>query len=504
MAETERADVVVVGAGFGGLGTALSLAERGADVVVCETLAYPGGCASTFRRRGCRFEAGATLFSGFGPGQLFAEWIERHGLDVRVDFLDPVVTLRTPARELAVPADRDAWIERLCGLAPERADAIRALFAEQGRAADALWALFGEPGLLPPFGARGLWRHLARAPRHLPLLRWIGRPSSDLVAAHGLSDFEPLTTFLDGVCQITVQTRAAEAEAPFAMATMDYFFRGTGHVRGGIGALAWALADAIESLGGRVRMPDRVKALERVDGRWRLTTRRGIVEAPVVVANLLPQTARALLPEDVAAKPRLDELAESVEEGWGAAMLYRVVEPEAVAEPHAHHLELVADPSAPFLEGNHCFCSVSAADEPRAPEGGRTVTVSTHVPMRALRDAADPGAYVAGVQARMRETLAALAPELSRNVRLEMTASPRTFERFTGRHRGYVGGIPRRHGWHNYRHLWPAPVAPGFYLVGDTVFPGQSTLAAALGGVKLADHLERRGFVASEPRSLLL
>ncbi|HJL17078.1 MAG TPA: NAD(P)/FAD-dependent oxidoreductase [Sandaracinaceae bacterium LLY-WYZ-13_1] len=488
----QRADVVVVGAGFGGLGTALSLAERGADVLLLEQLAYPGGCASTFIRRGCRHESGATLFSGFGEGQLFAEWIGRHDLDVRVDFLDPVVTLRTPSWELAVPARRDAWIERLTSRHPDRADALRRLFAEQGRAADALWSLFADPGLLPPFGVGGLFRHLARAPRYLPLLRWIGQPLSALVARHGLSDLETLTTFLDAVCQITVQTSLAEAEAPFAMATMDYYFRGTGHVHGGIGRLAWALVEAFEASGGRVRMPDRVKSMARRDGVWRLETRRGPVEAPVVVANLLPQNVTAMLPEGAEVAPRLLELAGAVEDGWGAVMLYLVVEPGALADPSAHHLELVADPSAPFLEGNHLFCSVAARDEDRAPDGGRTVTISTHVPMKALRSDPSPGPRVAAIQDAMRRTLASLAPELSTAVRREMTASPRTFERFTGRHLGYVGGIPRRHGWHNYRHLWPAPVAPGLYLVGDTVFPGQSTLATALGGVKLADHLAGR------------
>ena len=50
-----NADVAVVGAGFGGLATALRLAELGANVVLCETLRYPGGCASTFSRSGYQF-----------------------------------------------------------------------------------------------------------------------------------------------------------------------------------------------------------------------------------------------------------------------------------------------------------------------------------------------------------------------------------------------------------------------------------------------------------------
>ncbi|HND32895.1 MAG TPA: FAD-dependent oxidoreductase, partial [Myxococcota bacterium] len=39
----ELADVIVIGAGFGGLAAALSLAERGARVTLLEALTYPGG-----------------------------------------------------------------------------------------------------------------------------------------------------------------------------------------------------------------------------------------------------------------------------------------------------------------------------------------------------------------------------------------------------------------------------------------------------------------------------
>lgn len=484
----DSVDVAVIGAGFGGLGAALALAERGARVRVCESLVYPGGCASTFTRRGCRFESGATLFSGFGEGQLFARWIDRYGLDVRVDFIDPVVTLRAPGMELRVPKDRDAWIDQLVAQDPSRAPRLRRFFAEQTRVADALWALFSEPELLPPFDLRALARHTTRLPRYLPLLRFMGRPLWDRVRAHRLQDFAPLTTFLDAVCQITVQTGAREAEAPFAMATMDYLFRGTGHVRGGIGRLAEGLAGAIRQAGGEVHFADRVKQLVRTsNGRYRVVTRKQTFEADRVVANLLPQTLRALLPADVDVEPRLRALARKVELGWGAVMLYRVLEAQTEMSRSAHHLELIAEPREEFLEGNHVFCSISDAREARAPDRGRTLTVSTHLPMSAPPTAE----RVARVQARMRETIARLAPELDQHVRFEMTASPRTFERFTGRHLGYVGGVPRRVGLENYRDLWPSEVAPGVYLVGDTVFPGQSTLATALGGVKLADHLAR-------------
>lgn len=488
----QRYDAAVIGAGFGGLATALSLAEAGVKVLLVETLGYPGGCASTFERRGHRFESGATLFSGFAEGQLMRRWIERHGLEVEHRVLDPVVELRTPGWSLAVPPQRDELVERLCAFPGAPSAGIRSFFERQRRVADALWELFAEPRLLPPFGLAELAVHARRLPRYLPLARLVGRPLVETLERDGVAGFEPLRTYVDATCQITVQAGVESAEAPFALAAMDYYFRGTGHVHGGVGRLAEALVEAIRGAGGEVAYFERAERLERRGDGWKLTTRRREVEARAVAANLLPRAAARLAGIDLDVHPRLGRLARRVGEGWGAAMLYLALPPGALEREQAHHLELVQDPGAPLVEGNHLFCSVSAADElGRTPDDGRTVTVSTHVPGERLEDADRErrAAYVENVQERMREGVRRLAPELASATEHHLTASPRTFERFTGRPDGFVGGIPRRAGWSHYRELTPRPVLPGFYLVGDTVFPGQSTLATALGGVKLAERL---------------
>jgi phytoene dehydrogenase-like protein len=490
----ESCDVLVIGAGFGGLGAALTLAEAGAEVVLCEAMSYPGGCASTFSRRGWRFEAGATLFSGFGPDQVMRRWIDRHRLPVEIDFLEPVVTLRAPGLELAIPGRRGALVERLCALPGAPAEGIRAFFEEQRRVADALWELLDDPALLPPLGPGALLAHARRSPRYLPLLRLVGRPLASALWRHGLLGFEPLRIYLDAVCQITVQASAAEAEAPFAMGAMDYYFRGTGHVRGGVGALASGLVGAVRGLGGRVHFADRVKALSREGGGWRALTRKRELRADAVVANLLPQSVRGLCGLAPGDSARLDRLSRRVEGGWGAAMLYLGLRPDAPLARGAHHLELVQDPARPFTEGNHLFCSVSdAREDDRGPGGARTATVSTHVPIAALR-ALSPerqGAWIAGIQEQMWRGLQAQAPELAGAVVHRMTASPRTFARFTRRPEGYVGGVPRLAGLHNYAGIFAGPALPGLYLVGDSTFPGQSTLAVAIGGARVAERITR-------------
>jgi len=291
---------------------------------------------------------------------------------------------------------------------------------------------------------------------------------------------------LAGLCQITVQCGPDEAEAAYALAAIDYYWRGTGHVRGGLGALAAALVTAIERAGGKVHFADRVQSLRPgPDGGWTLHTRQGEVQARQVVANLLPADLAGLLGGDAG----LDARHRPVADGWGAVMLYRVV--RGVDGP-AHHLDLTVDPAAPLVEGNHVFVSVGGPEDGRGDAPGeRVLTASTHLALARLREG-DPAATVAAVQARMRATLSALAPELDDVVR-EHTASPRTFQRFVRRREGAVGGVPRRTGWAAWTSLGPVSPRPGLWLVGDSVFPGQSTLAVALGGVRVAEAVVRAG-----------
>jgi phytoene dehydrogenase-like protein len=96
----------------------------------------------------------------------------------------------------------------------------------------------------------------------------------------------------------------------------------------------------------------------------------------------------------------------------------------------------------------------------------------------------------------MRATLALRAPEWSSSIVTSITASPRTFARFTGRPGGAVGGIPRRAGLHNYRALGPHLALDDLWLIGDSTFPGQSALATAIGGVRTAAAVARKLGVA--------
>jgi phytoene dehydrogenase-like protein len=490
-------DVLVIGAGFGGLGAALSLSEQGARVCLCESLRYPGGCASTFQRGGFRFDAGATLLSGLGPGQLFGSWLGRYAPHTQVDWMDPLVELRSAGFQLAVGRDRAALSAQFCALPGAPVAAIHAFFARQQAVAAVLWSVFDDLELLPPFGVKNLARHSARLLRYAALAPLLGRSLASVLASHGLSGFAPLRLYVDALCQITVQCPAAEAEALFALGAMDYYYRGTAHVRGGVGTLANALLAAAARAGAEVRLPARVAGLRRgPDGSWIATTRRGEVRARAVIANLIPEALEALLaqePRHLHGRAELRARSTALDDSWGAAMLYAVARAPQGSTDDAHHLQLIADAEQPLSEGNHIFVSASSALETeRAPAGRRTLTISTHLPLAKLRAAgSDTGKYVQSIQDRMRRTLQARAPEWFRGIEHELPASPRTFARFVGRPGGTVGGLPRRVGMSSYAGIGPSQVLGGIWLVGDSVFPGQSALATAIGGVRTASDVLR-------------
>ncbi|HET9929749.1 MAG TPA: NAD(P)/FAD-dependent oxidoreductase [Polyangiaceae bacterium] len=493
---TRPFDVLVIGAGFGGLASALTLGELGARVCLCEMLKYPGGCASTFTKAGFRFDAGATLLSGLAEPQLFGRWLSKYSPETRIEWSDRLIDFRSGPLRLDVGRSRERLVDALGSLPGAPEQRIREFFSVQKVVADALWPLLDDATLLPPISAPMLARHARRLREYARIAPYLGRPLVNVMRAHRVDDFLPLRLYVDALCQITVQCGAAEAEAPIALSAMDYVFRGTAHVHGGVGNLAEALLAAARRVGVEVRMPNRVSAL-RFDPRYgyRAITRGGEIRARAVVSNLLPSAVSRLL-GDPTLPPELRDMQTAVDDGWGAAMVYGVASDPTGAPPEAHHLQLVDDERAALCEGNHVFLSISGRDETqRAPLGKRTFTASTHVPLSAVRAIGsndEVGRYISEIQSRMLRTVRRRAPLWADAVERFWTASPRTFERFVGRPEGAVGGARRVAGLHNYHHMGPSELRPNLWLVGDTVFPGQSALATAVGGVRTAHVTARR------------
>ncbi|MCU0503747.1 MAG: NAD(P)/FAD-dependent oxidoreductase [Anaerolineae bacterium] len=499
--------VIVIGAGVGGLATAALLAKAGLDVTVLEAHVYPGGCAGTFFHQGYRFDAGATLAAGFDPSGGMTRLGEALGMAWPVERAEAAMAVHLPG---------DVTITRWTDPARWREERLAAFGAAaepfwrwQEQTADRLWALTDRGVPWPPQGASealklaggGLETAVA-APTRLPILALDAfRP----LASHLRDMPETLRRYIDGQLLISAQVTSERANALYGAAALDMPRRGVAHVRGGMGRVAALLAEAVRRHGGRVLYRQRVTHVNRqADGSFSVETqKRAGFTADTVIFNLPPWDAASLL--GVHAPERLRG-AQLPQDGWGAFMAYVGLD-EAVLPPDAplHRQALVAEP---FGEGNSVFLSLSLADDPdRAPAGQRALTISTHTqlaPWWRLFEH-DREAYAARKQEYAERLLAAAEialPGLRGAARLIMPGTPVSFQRFTHRSLGWVGGFPQT----NLFRAWAPQVAPGLWLVGDSIFPGQSVLAVALGGMRVAGavmrSLPRRAVDSVEPYSL--
>ena len=114
-------DVLVVGAGIGGLTAGALLAKRGLKVLVIEQHYLPGGCASIFRRKGFTFDVGASLFFGFGeqgynPHQFVMNYIEE---DITLIPMDETFTIHIDKKtQVSMYTDRERFRNELCNCFP--------------------------------------------------------------------------------------------------------------------------------------------------------------------------------------------------------------------------------------------------------------------------------------------------------------------------------------------------------------------------------------------------
>lgn len=480
--------MVIIGAGIGGLTTAAILSKQGLDVTVLEAETYAGGCAGTFFHKGYRFDAGATLAAGFYPGGPMDLVAKAAGI-VSWPFhpASPAMQVHLPDGATINCTDSDArWEEyhEVFG------DSAKAYFTWQESTADHLWRFALRQPRWPPQNAGDL----------LSLLKAVDR---DMMAASPGLFLDAVSTarsrlrghpnrlrlFVDGQLLISAQMESDRANALYAASALDLPRRGAGHLEGGMGRMADVLVQAVRANGGLVHFRQKVTGVNGDASRgFRVETKKGEeYEAAVVVFNLPPWNIRDLLRSSMPRSlTRLEELRGDL---WGAFMLYVGLNGNALPEGFPLHHQVIR--AEPLRNGNSVFISVNPEwDASRAPDGYRAVTISTHTPLQKWWNSFenDRELYESEKQIMVEKVLATAElaiPGIAEKSVLVMPGTPVTFERFTGRKGGWVGGYQQT----SLFATRSPRIAKNTWMVGDSIFPGQSTAAVAMGGLRVATEI---------------
>jgi C-3',4' desaturase CrtD len=482
-------DVAVVGAGIAGMATATRLQARGLCTAVFEAHGQVGGCAGFFRRRGFAFDVGATTLVDFEPGGLGGELLDSIGMAPVPG--EPLAGYLAwlPDRTVTLHRDHAAWsAERLRALGDSPRH--RQFWQWMDRLAAVFWGASRAGVKLPLQSARDLWRAVrCIGPGGLPLVRYLRWTMGDALRACGLRDQAPLVGLLGMLLEDTVHARVEEA--PLINGALGITIRGAGltRARGGMYGFWRRFTAHYREQGGVLHVGCPVQRVRRARDGFRLVTRRGEFAARQVVSALPASLTGRLAPPEVARAlaPYLER--DSSAQGGAVVVFLGVPEDQVSGHPFTHH-QLLHDYQLPLGNGNNMFISVSApGDTESAPAGYRSVMVSTHCDLEEW-EGLPPEAYAARKE-RIGRRLVGLArrvyPELGRQALVFEVGTPRTYERFTRRPRGAVGGI-RSTLANSNQHALPQDIGvPGFWLAGDTTWPGLGTVACVLGSRLVAE-----------------
>ncbi|MFB2921906.1 C-3',4' desaturase CrtD [Aerosakkonema funiforme] len=515
MAKSSQA--IVIGAGIGGLTAAALLAHRGYRVLVLEQAIVPGGCASSFKRKGFTFDVGATQVAGLEPGGI------HHRIFSELEIDPPAATPCDPACAVYLPGETEpinVWRN------PQKWQAERQrqfpgsepfwqLMANLFRYS---WAFQSRDPVLPPRNLWDLWQ-LTKAvrPDTLLTLPYTFLTVGDALRGYGLDDNLRLKTFLDLQLKLYSQVDAEETALLYAATALGVSQEPQGlyHLQGSMQVLSDRLVEALKRDGGKLLVRHSVDRIFVENGKaigvrirdlktnevWTETADR--IVANVTVQNLVDlldekqtenlaiQNPKSQIPNRMRGyKHRVEKLPPSS----GAFVIYLGVEESAIPAGCPPHLQFLYDYEGRIGENNSLFVSVSHPGDGRAPQGKATITASSFTDVRQWWNSHNnyedlKRKYTEEAIARLSQYFH-LTPETIIHVE---AATPRTFARFTARDRGIVGGVGQRiptFGPFGFANRTPIQ---NLWLVGDSTHPGEGTAGVSYSALTVVRQIEARG-----------
>lgn len=497
--------VVVIGAGIGGLTAGALLAKRGYQVWVVDQAAVPGGCASTFQRRGFTFDVGATQVAGLEPGGI------HHRIFTELDVEPPPATYCDPACAVYLPGevtpiqvwrDRQQWqLER-----QQQFPGSEPFWQLMQRLFTASWAFQSRDPVLPP---RSPW-DMGQLIRAIDLDTLTTLPFTPLTVGQvlywmGLGGDRRLHTFLDLQLKLYSQVDSDATALLYAATALGVSQSPLGlfHLKGSMQVLSDRLRMALQQNQGHLWLRHRVKRIEvfngRVSGVVLTDEKTGTTwteSADYVIANVPVQNlVRLVNPESIRGisqwlwngyLQRVEQLPPSS----GAFVIYLGVDQAAIPQSCPPHLQFLYSYEGPIAENNSLFVSVSQPGDGRAPEGRVTLIASSFTDPQLWWRTTNYKGLKADYTQKAIAQLSQFFHLTPATLIHQEAATPCTFARYTARHQGIVGGIGQRistFGPFGFANRTPIR---GLWLVGDSTHPGEGTAGVSFSALTTVRQIE--------------
>jgi all-trans-retinol 13,14-reductase len=507
---SQRFDVLVIGAGLGGLTAAGILSEQGAKVLVVDQHTVAGGNATVFHRTGYTFEIGVHYVGDGGPNGVIRRVLRMAGADHEFLPMDPegfdTVCLPDGTR-FSYPRGVDAFEARLLEAFPREAQGVRQ------------WCRF----------LRETWNLMQANFRPLKVLAAL--PFSRFAARHLNSTLDEVLdacTHDARLRTVLIGPHLDHGVAPgkvsallHAGLVMTYLVDGGWYPKGGGQALSDTLVARVERAGGQVLLLATAERIVVEQGRaagvvfHNKHVGRHEVRADAVISNAdLKQTWARLLPPEVV-PPEQRQKVERYEMAGALAVLYLGVKREALGAHGARNTNWWVFPSTDvagdyraaaegrFSDAPSALIAITSNKDPSqriAPDGIANLQVMALAPGTRAAWGAPEGdyrrapAYLEAKQ-RFRDTMvrqaARVFPELPSGIVFEEVATPVTHARYTLSSNGTAFGIASTPAQFGRARPGARTSLPGLFLAGASLRSTHGVYGAVLSGRSAARAVAR-------------
>lgn len=495
----KKSRVVVIGAGIGGLTAGALLARRGYQVLILDQAFVPGGCASTFKRRGFTFDVGATQVAGLEPGGIHKRIFDELEIDIPpATPCDPACAVFLPGETAPINVWRDPkkWQEERQRQFP----GSEAFWQLMTTLFNASWKFQARDPVLPPRSLWDLWQLASSVrPDTLITLPFTFMTVGDALRLYGLHENQRLRTFLDLQLKLYSQVDADSTALLYAATALGVSQEPQGlfHLKGSMQVLSDRLVEALEKYGGQLLMRHSVEHIQVSDNQASSVTIRNqkngevwTEEADEVVANVTVQNLVKLLGEKAPAG--YQNRVEKLPPASGAFVIYLGVDQSAIPAGCPPHLQFLYDYEGEIGENNSLFVSVSHPGDGRAPEGKATIIASSFTDTNKWWQGSKEDyealkkEYTQKAIARLNQYFY-LKPE---TIIHQEVATPRTFAYYTNRDLGVVGGIGQRIPTFGPFGFATRTPIKSLWLVGDSTHPGEGTAGVSYSALTAVRQIE--------------
>ncbi len=482
-------DVILIGSGIGSLTAAALLAKRGLRVAVLEQAKYPGGCASTYKRKGYWFETGATTLVGLDEHMPLRYLLDETGIALPFIQLEVPMQVHLPnGRTITRHARLEDWIqeaERVFGPAKQRAFWEHCYCISRQ-----VWRTSLEQRSFPFSNLQDLWQAALHVrPNQLGLLPGAFRTMEDTLRRYGLLDNRLFVDFVNEQLLITAQNHLQQVNELFGATALCYTLFGNYYLQGGMITLARALERYLLDKGGIIHYRHDVKAVHTLAKGYEVQCVAGSYRSRFVVSGIPINDSHSLFADD-RIKERLKPHLLPAEKLNGAFTMALGLAHVPASAAVLHHQVHVPE-GLPVIGSKSFFVSFGhPADRYRATEGGGVAAISTHVANPPSNWIADKRVIEEAILNKLEQT-----GLLERGqIQYRDSATPGAWQFWTQRAFGMVGGYPQ------YRDIKPWQMKDarldhrGAYTCGDTVYPGQGIPGVCLSGIIAAHKLMQDHF----------